>query len=66
MEKIWLVIAIALGIFAGYKIWSEGFDSGRMYLMMFAIALVWYLVRVGLRKKMEAKLNEESEDHSEL
>ena len=59
MEKVWLVIAIVLGIFAAYKTWEEGFDAGRMYILMFVIAIIWYTVRVGLRKRMEAKINED-------
>ena len=61
MEKVWLVLAIVLGIFAAYKTYDEGFDSGRMYILMFVIAIIWYTVRVGLRKRMEAKMNEDIE-----
>ncbi|MGC6532624.1 MAG: hypothetical protein ACON34_06435 [Flavobacteriales bacterium] len=58
VEIAWLVIGvIALGV-AIYEINTLGFDQGKVYLLLPAIAFVWFGFRRAMRKRMERNMGE--------
>ena len=58
VEIAWLVIGvIALGV-AIFEINTLGFDQGKVYLLLPAIAVVWFGFRRAMRKRMERNMGE--------
>ena len=58
VEIAWLVIGvIALGV-ALYEINTLGFDQGKVYLLLPAIAFVWFGFRRAMRNRMERNMGE--------
>ena len=58
VEIAWLVIGvIALGV-ALYEINTLGFDQGKVYLLLPAIAFVWFGFRRAMRTRMERNMGE--------
>jgi len=53
LEIFWLVIAIVCAFLSIFYIYKEGFQTGKYYLFLPAIALGMYLLRRVLRKKLE-------------
>lgn len=62
-EKFWLGIAVTAVIASAYFIWKGGVAE-KKYLVLPAIAVVWYLFRRMFRRRLEkqiAKHNEEQQ-----
>jgi len=57
-ERVWLAIALASFIFWGYKYYMTSWPESRYFLYIGVFALVWFLVRQGVRKNFERKQKE--------
>lgn len=61
MEKFWLFVAIATGMFAFYSIGDVGLEKTGVIAYLPIIALVLYLLRYFSRKRLEKKYNQDQE-----
>ena len=66
MEKVWLALAVFATIMAGYRVFTEGFEPSKMYVLIGAIIWVWYYVRRRVRLKLESTFSEEDQQSGEL
>lgn len=62
LEKFWFVVACLATLLTLYLIILDGFNGARFYLLI--VGLIWgmYLVRRGIRRRLEKFENERKED----
>ncbi len=58
IENFWLVFAIISFLYACYMCFSIGFSVGYNNFFIPAIALMWWLFRRGMRKRMEKNMGQ--------
>lgn len=56
-EKFWLLVAILTSLVTLYWWATEGIEAHKFAPVVPAIALVWYFVRRGMRKRIERQQN---------
>lgn len=57
MEIAWIVIGVAGAVVAAYEINRVGFDDGKQFLFLPAVAGLVYLFRRGMRKRIERNMD---------
>ncbi len=60
MEFFWLFLAIASGVLAGYLIYTEGWDQGKIYLVFPAISGFAFGIRRAMRLRFQKTQEEKS------
>jgi Flp pilus assembly protein TadB len=56
-EKFWLLVAILTSLVTIYWWATEGIEAHKFAPVVPAIAIVWYFVRRGMRKRIERQQN---------
>lgn len=56
MLNFWLVVGVALLVFVSYKSYTDGFNKWGYYYVFAGLALIMYLFRKFMLKRMEKHL----------
>lgn len=62
LEKFWLLIAILTSLLTLYLMFKDGFIAAKYYLLITGLVWGMFLVRRGIRKRMEKIENEKKQD----
>lgn len=62
LEKFWLIIAILTSLLTIYLIFNEGLVAAKYYLLITGLVWGMFLVRRGIRKRLEKFENEKKTD----
>lgn len=57
-EKFWLGIVIATTVITAYWWYTDGFEERKFAPVMPVLALLWFLLRRGVRKRIERQIEE--------
>lgn len=62
LEKFWLVIAIITSLLTVYLMFKDGFNPAKYYLLITGLVWGMYLIRKGIRKRLEKIENEKNKN----
>lgn len=62
LEKFWFVVALLTTLFTIYLTFKDGFNGAKFYILITGLVWGMFLVRRGIRKRMDKFENQKKEE----